>query len=212
MNLAKKSAPLCQKAITLQEGDEIIGVEYIQEDSEILLASSTGRCVRFKQEKLRSLSRLSMGVRGMRIGKEETIVAMTVIKPNTQIVTISENGFAKRTAVENYRLTARGAKGVKAGVFNDKTGPLKVLLQVDIAEDLMLIADNGTIIRTAVSEIRELSRTSIGVKVMKLRNGTTLSCATKTEHIVEKIDVLSEEEVALEKLEEQEDLSVPEDE
>ena len=86
-----------KKAITLQEGDEIIGVEYIQADSEILLASSTGRCVRFKQDKLRSLSRSSMGVRGMRIGHDETIVAMTVIKPGTQIVTISENGFAKRT-------------------------------------------------------------------------------------------------------------------
>ena len=200
-----------KKAITLQEGDEIIGVEYIQADSEILLASSTGRCVRFKQDKLRSLSRSSMGVRGMRIGHNETIVAMTVIKPGTQIVTISENGFAKRTAVENYRLTARGAKGVKAGVFNDKTGPLKVLVQVDIAEDLMLIADNGTIIRTAVADIRELSRTSLGVKVMKLRAGAKLSCASKTEHIVEKFDVPSDEEVALENLEEQEDLSIPED-
>ena len=201
-----------KKAITLQEGDEIIGVEYIQADSEILLASNSGRCVRFKQEKLRPLSRISMGVRGMRIGHDETIVAMTVIKPGTQIVTISENGFAKRTAVENYRLTARGAKGVKAGVFNDKTGPLKVLVQVDISEDLVLIADNGTIIRTAVADIRELSRTSLGVKVMKLRAGAKLSCASKTEHIVEKIDVPSDEEVALEKLEEEEDLSVPQDE
>ena len=102
-----------KKAINLLDGDELIGVDFISEDDEVLIASSGGKCVRFNQAAVRAQGRVSIGVRSMRIEKGESIVAMTVIRPGTQIVTISENGFAKRTAVDNFRLTRRGTKGVK---------------------------------------------------------------------------------------------------
>lgn len=173
-----------KKAINLQEGDELIGVELVKENDEVLIASTSGKCVRFMQNAVRPMGRTSTGVRSMRIEQGESIVTLTIVKPENQIVTISENGFAKRTAADNFRLTSRGAKGVKAGVFNEKTGALKALIQVEPQDDLMLIADNGVIIRTAVKDIRELSRTSLGVKVMRLKEGARIMCASKTQSVL----------------------------
>ena len=182
-----------KKAIKLLEGDELIGVDFIGENDEVLIASSAGKCVRFNQAAVRAQSRLGIGVRSMRIEEGESIVAMTVIRPGTQIVTISENGFAKRTAVDNFRLTKRGAKGVKAGVFTEKTGGLIALVQVDENDDLMLIADTGVIIRTPVAQIRELARTSLGVKVMRLKDGARLISASATRKALEDEEGLAEE-------------------
>ncbi|MBR2221233.1 MAG: DNA gyrase subunit A, partial [Clostridia bacterium] len=167
-----------KKAIKLLEGDELIGVDFISEDDEVLIASSGGKCVRFNQAAVRAQGRIGVGVRSMRIEKGESIVAMTVIRPGTQIVTISENGFAKRTAVDNFRLTRRGTKGVKAGLFTEKTGMLIALVQVDENDDLMLIANNGVVIRTRVAQIRQQARTGLGVKVMRLKEGARLISAT----------------------------------
>ena len=190
-----------KKAITLLDGDELIGVDFVDEADEVLIASSGGKCVRFVQSAVRPVGRTSIGVRSMRIDNNEHIVAMTVIKPNSQIVTISQNGFAKRTGVENFRLTKRGTKGVKAGVFTAKTGGLVSLIQVSPEDDLMLIADNGVIIRTPVEQIRELSRTSLGVKVMRLKEGAKLVCASRTQH-ESKAEVLEEASEVVEETEE----------
>ena len=185
-----------KKAINLLDGDELIGVDFISEDDEVLIASSGGKCVRFNQAAVRAQGRVSIGVRSMRIEKGESIVAMTVIRAGTQIVTISQNGFAKRTAVDNFRLTKRGAKGVKAGVFNEKTGGLIALIQVDENDDLMLIADNGVVIRTPVAQVRELARTSLGVKVMRLKEGARLISATLAKNDTEEITEPTEENAA----------------
>ena len=157
-------------AIHLLENDELIGVEVSSGEDDILVASHEGKSIRFSEKDVREVGRTSQGVRSMKLGKDDYIVDMTIVKPNTQIITISENGYGKRSNVEEYRLQSRGGMGVKAGVFNEKTGKLVALRQSVEEDDIMLIADNGVIIRTPISQISSLSRVSQGVRVMKLRD------------------------------------------
>lgn len=157
-------------AIHLLENDELIGVEVSSGEDDILVASHEGKSIRFSEKDVREVGRTSQGVRSMKLGKDDYIVDMTIVKPNTQIVTISENGYGKRSNIEEYRLQSRGGMGVKAGVFNEKTGKLVALRQSVEEDDIMLIADNGVIIRTPIAQISSLSRVSQGVRVMKLRD------------------------------------------
>ena len=157
-------------AIHLLENDELIGVEVSSGEDDILVASHEGKSIRFSEKDVREVGRTSQGVRSMKLGKDDYIVDMTIVKPNTQIITISENGYGKRSNVEEYRLQSRGGMGVKAGVFNEKTGKLVALRQSVEEDDIMLIADNGVIIRTPISQISSLSRVSQGVRIMKLRD------------------------------------------
>ena len=156
-------------AIHLLESDELIGVMVSSGEDDILIASHEGKAIRFSEGDVRNMGRESQGVRSMKLSADDYIVDMTIVKPNTQIITISENGYGKRCDVEEYRLQSRGGKGVKAGVFNSKTGKLVALKQSILDDDIMLIADNGVIIRTPVEQISSLSRVSQGVKVMRLK-------------------------------------------
>lgn len=157
-------------AIHLLENDELIGVEVSSGEDDILVASHFGKAIRFSEKDVRNMGRDSQGVRSMKLASEDYIVDMAVIKPNSQIITISEKGYGKRSNVDEYRLQSRGGMGVKAGVFNEKTGHLAALRQSIEDNDIMLIADNGVIIRTPVEQISSLSRVSQGVKVMKLKD------------------------------------------
>ncbi len=159
-----------KKAIHLLDGDELIGVELSDGDDDILIASHNGKCIRFSENDVRSMGRDSQGVRSLKLTNDDYIVDMAVVKGDSQIVTISEKGYGKRSNVSEYRLQSRGGMGVKAGIFNSKTGPLASLKQSFEDEDIMLIADNGIIIRTPVNQISSLSRVSQGVKVMKLKD------------------------------------------
>ena len=156
-------------AIHLLESDELIGVMVSSGEDDILIASHEGKAIRFSEGDVRNMGRESQGVRSMKLSADDYIVDMTIVKPKTQIITISENGYGKRCDVEEYRLQSRGGKGVKAGVFNSKTGKLVALKQSILDDDIMLIADNGVIIRTPVEQISSLSRVSQGVKVMRLK-------------------------------------------
>lgn len=156
-------------AITLLEGDNLIGVEMTNGEDEILIASSSGKCIRFSEKDVRATGRGSQGVKSMSLTGDEQIIDMTIVKAGTQIVTISELGYGKRSSVDEYRLQGRGGMGIKAGVFNEKTGKLVALKQTNGDQDLLIIADNGVIIRTPVDAISSFSRVSQGVKVMKLR-------------------------------------------
>ena len=170
------------KAIKLLEGDEVVGVGFTQTNDEILMASSAGLCARFNEKNVRSVSRGSQGVKSMKLGADEKVISMEVVSPNSQVLTISENGFGKRSPVSEFRLTKRGAKGVKAGVFNEKTGNMVGLMQVNETDDLIAIADNGIVIRTPISQIGLHGRATMGVKVMKLRDGAVLKSVTTTAH------------------------------
>ena len=170
-------------AISLNEGDELVNVMTSDGNDEILIASSDGKCSRFSEEKIRAMGRTAAGVKSMDLSEGEHVVAMTVIKDkDAQIITISENGYGKRNKVEDFRLTSRGAKGVKAGEFNEKTGKLVGLKQVNIEDDLMIIADNGVIIRTPAKDISLIGRGTQGVRIMKLREGSKVVCLATSEH------------------------------
>lgn len=169
-------------ALRLLENDELIGVEVSSGEDDILVASHEGKAIRFSKKDVREVGRTSQGVRSMKLGKNDYIVDMTIVQPNTQIITISEFGYGKRSNVDEYRLQSRGGMGVKAGTFNDKTGKLVALRQSYENNDIMLIADNGIIIRTPIAQISSLSRTSQGVRIMKLRENAKVVGVALAQH------------------------------
>ena len=184
-------------AIHLLENDELIGVDVTTGSDDILIASHEGKCIRFNESDVRQVGRDSQGVRSMKLSDDDYIVDMAIVKANSQIITISENGYGKRSDVEDYRLQSRGGKGVKAGIFNSKTGKLVALKQSIEDDDIMLIANNGVIIRTPVSQISSLSRVSQGVRVMKLKDdnkivGVALAKKEEEEKVLENGDEAQE--------------------
>ncbi|MBR1984942.1 MAG: DNA gyrase subunit A [Clostridia bacterium] len=172
-------------AIKLVEGDELIGVGLTNNQSNILIASSSGKCIRFEETDIRNMGRTAHGVKSMRLREDEHIVDMAIINGESEIITISENGYGKRTPSSEFRVQGRAGSGIKAGIFNEKTGNLVNLKQVDENQDIMLIADNGVIIRTPVKDISVISRNTQGVKIMKLRNDAKVVCMATAEHIEE---------------------------
>ena len=169
-------------AITLNEGDELFSAKISDGDDEIFIASTSGKCSRFKESALRNTGRTSMGVKSMDIDEGEEIISLIVISKESDLLAISENGFGKRTNSSEFRLTSRGTKGVKAGNFNEKTGKLVALVEVEEDKDLLIMADNGVIIRTPASSIPKLSRSTQGVKIMKLREGSKIVSIAIGEH------------------------------
>ena len=161
-------------AIKLLESDELIGVEVTTGRDDILIASHEGKCIRFNETDVRQVGRDSQGVRSMKLSENDYVVDMAIVCEGSKIVTISENGYGKQTDVEEFRLQQRGGMGVKAGVFNEKTGKLVALKQIQDDADLMMIADSGVIIRTHLSDISTFSRVSQGVRIMKLKNNAKI--------------------------------------
>ena len=163
-------------AISLVEGDELISVQLTCGRDEILVASSAGKCIRFSEEDVRQMGRGTQGVKSMKIDADDYIVDMTVIRDGCEVLTVSQLGYGKRTDLEDYRLQSRAGKGIKAGVFNKKTGRLVNLKQVMPDDDVMIIADNGTIIRMRAKEISKISRDTQGVRIMKMKQEGSVVC------------------------------------
>ena len=185
-------------AIKLNEGDELISVYLTNGDNEILIASSSGKCIRFNEKFVRTMGRDTMGVKAMRLAPNETIVDMTVVTENADMLTISENGYGKRTSEEEYRLQGRNGKGIKAGIFNEVTGNLVNLKQVTADDDIMLIADDGVVIRIDSNEISKIGRNTKGVRIMKLKDGAKIVCVAvvKSDKSQEKMaEEMKEDEV-----------------
>ncbi len=180
-------------AIHLLENDELIGVDLTNGDDDILIASHNGKSIRFSENDVRNMGRDSQGVRSMKITADDYIVDMAVVKEGSQIITISSKGYGKRSSVDEYRLQSRGGMGVKAGVFNDKTGHLVALKQSFEDNDLLLIADNGIIIRTPIEQISSLSRVSQGVRVMKLKDDNVIVSVALVKKEEEKIQLNEEQ-------------------
>lgn len=185
-------------AIKLNDNDELIAVYLTNGNNEVLIASSTGKCIRFNEKFVRSMGRDTMGVKAMKLSENEVIVDMTIITPNSDMLTISENGYGKRTNEDEYRLQGRNGKGIKAGIFNEVTGNLVNLKQVTDDDDVMLIADDGVVIRVESSEISKIGRNTKGVRIMKLKDGAKIVCVaiTKSDKSQEKLaEDLKEDEV-----------------
>ncbi len=181
-------------AITLLEGDELIGVQFTSGHDEILIASSSGKCIRFSEEEVRPMGREAQGVRSMKLDEGECIVDMTVPQHGYEILTVSENGYGKRSDLSDYRLQSRAGKGIKAGVFNQKTGKLVNLKQVSENDDVMLIADNGMVIRVRAKDISKIGRDTMGVRVMKFKDETAkVVCVANTPAGADELDEGEEE-------------------
>ena len=168
-------------AIKLLEGDELIGVAITSGRDDILIASHEGKCIRFNETDVRVVGRDSQGVRSMKLAPEDFVVDMAIVHDDTQILTISENGYGKLSPTSEFRLQQRGGMGIKAGAFTEKTGKLVALRQIDEPCDLLAITDSGVIIRTPVDDISTFSRVSQGVRVMKLKNDSKITSVALTE-------------------------------
>jgi len=158
-------------AINIQEGDEVVGVRLTNGDNELLLADRNGRAVRFHESKVRAMGRVSTGVRGMRLddGDDEVVGMVVSNKPETEtIMVVSENGYGKRSKVEDYRMTNRGGKGVKTLNITEKTGRLVAIKVVTDENDLMIINKSGILIRLKVSDCRVMGRATQGVRLINL--------------------------------------------
>ncbi len=155
-------------AINIVEGDELISVQFSDGKDEIMMASYHGKVIRFSEEDVRPMGRDTQGVRSMKLNDGDYLVDMLVVKEGYCVLTMTENGFGKRCELEEYRLQSRAGKGTKAGILNEKTGYLVNLKLVGEDEDVMAIADNGTIIRIHANEISKIGRDTQGVRVMRL--------------------------------------------
>lgn len=164
-------------AIKINEGDELISVQFTTGDDEMIIASKEGKCIRFSEKDVRPMGRDTQGVKAMNLSADDYLVDMLVIKPDCQILTITSNGYGKRSDVEDYRLQGRAGKGIKAGVFNEKTGWLVNLKIVNENEDIMVISNNGTIIRMHVADISMIGRNTQGVRIMRLKDSEVATVA-----------------------------------
>lgn len=181
-------------AIKLLENDKLISVEVTNGTDEIILATHEGKCIRFSEKDIRRLGRNSQGVRSIKLSQDDYVVDMSVLKEGYDILTISEHGYGKRSDKADYRIQSRGGKGIKAGVFNEKTGKLVNLKQVNDEQDVILISDNGTIIRIKASQISKISRNTKGVKIMRLKDSHyKVVCASVTAHQEEESNFTEEE-------------------
>lgn len=164
-------------AIKINEGDELISVQFTTGNDEMIIASKEGKCIRFSERDVRPMGRDTQGVKAMNLNTDDYLVDMLVVKPDCQILTITSNGYGKRSDVEDYRLQGRAGKGIKAGVFNDKTGWLVNLKIVNENEDIMVISNNGTIIRMHVADISMIGRNTQGVRIMRLKDSEVATVA-----------------------------------
>ena len=161
-------------AISLVGEDELISVQLTDGTNEILMASSGGKCIRFKEEDVRPTGRTSQGVKSIKMDKGERVVDMTIIKEGCDALTITENGYGKRTDLSEYTLQGRAGKGVKVGVLNDKTGNVVNLKLVNPeTDDLIIIADNGITIRVKAGDVSKMGRNTQGVKIMRMKDATS---------------------------------------
>ena len=158
-------------AININKGDRVVGVRLTNGRNEIVLANRNGRAVRFNEDQVRTMGRVATGVIGMRLddGDDEVVGMVTVNDPQTEtIMVVSENGYGKRSDIEDYRKTARGTKGVKTLAITEKTGRLVSIKVVTDENDLMIINKSGILIRLNVSEVRVMGRATQGVRLINL--------------------------------------------
>jgi len=156
-------------AINLQEGDRVVDVITTEGNDQLILAKSSGYAIRFKETELNEYSRYAKGVKGTTLKKGEHVVSMVKVEPRKKVLTITENGYGKKFDPEEIRLTRRGAMGVKIQKITSKTGTLKRVGMVDGRDDIILLTKAGSVIRLKSSEISELSRYAMGVRLMRVK-------------------------------------------
>lgn len=162
------------RAISLDEGESLIGVVLTNGDQNLMLATRKGRAAHFRETDVRPMGRPARGVGGIRLRDDDKVVSLLASTPNTSVLTIAETGMGKRTAFEDYRLTKRGAQGVTNMKLTEKTGDVIGVMAVADDDDVMLMTINGMVVRTGVKSIRVIGRATQGVRVIRLQKEDTV--------------------------------------
>lgn len=185
-------------AITVREGDQLLEAKLTDGKSEIMIASLSGKAIRFEDEKVRPMGRTASGVRGINLGSDDNeVIGMIVIsdKENETVLVVSEKGYGKRSSIEDYRITNRGGKGVTTLNITEKTGRLIAIQSVTDDNDLMIINKSGVTIRTGVKEMRVMGRATQGVRLINLKNNDEIAAVAK---VAVEEDVEDEEQATIE--------------
>ena len=186
-------------AITIREGDQLLEACLTSGDDEVLMALRSGKAVRFNEQTVRPMGRNASGVKAITLASEEDeVIGMICINsPEQNVLVVSENGYGKRSDIEDYRITNRGTKGVKTLNITDKTGELIAIKSVTDDEDLMIINKSGIVIRLAVSTLRIMGRATQGVKLIDLRGNDQIAAVTKVEHVEEEGETTDNMEIVV---------------
>ncbi|MDG1328083.1 MAG: DNA gyrase subunit A [Flavobacteriaceae bacterium] len=168
-------------AITIKEGDELLEAKLTTGDSQVMLAVKSGKAIRFEEEKTRSMGRNASGVRGIRLNNDtdEVIGMITINESESDVLVVSENGYGKRSSLDDYRITNRGGKGVKTISITEKTGNLVAIKNVTDSDDLMIINKSGIAIRLEIDNLRVMGRATQGVRLIKVRDGDAIAAVAK---------------------------------
>jgi len=177
-------------AIKINEDDILLEAKLTNGNNEVLMAIKSGRAIRFNEKNVRPMGRNAAGVRGIKLSnKNDEVVGMICLENGSfDILVVSENGYGKRSKLEDYRITNRGGKGVKTINITEKTGNLISIKEVQDYDDLMIINKSGLIIRLPVSDLRVMGRATQGVRLIKLREGDAIAAVAKVE-ILENGDI-----------------------
>jgi DNA gyrase subunit A len=190
-------------AITIKENDELLEAKLTTGNSQVLIAVKSGKCIRFEESKTRPMGRNASGVRGIRLkdSKDEVIGMISVNDMDSDILVVSENGYGKRSSLEDYRITNRGGKGVKTISITEKTGSLVSIKNVSDGDDLMIINKSGIAIRMEVNDLRVMGRATQGVKLINLKENDSIAAVAKVvlddEDVqdIEDIEVVDDNEI-----------------
>ena len=168
-------------AITLKDDDELISVKKTTGNNEIVIASTNGRMVRFNESEIRNMGRTASGVKGIDVG-DGKVIACEVCDGDKKVLVVTENGYGKKTVISEYRMTHRGSKGVKALNMTDKTGCIMSVKIIEENQDLMIVTDNGIIIRLPLEQVSNTGRVAQGVKLINLKEGQHVSTVAVMDH------------------------------
>ena len=180
-------------AIVLKEGDELVGVELTDGQDEVMLGTRKGMSIRFNEKHIRPMGRASMGVHAMKLDEDDYIIDMCPLNAGSEVLAITTLGYGKRTSPDEYREQGRNGKGIRAMNLTEKTGELAALLLVNPEEDILLITDDGTIIRTSVEDVRFCGRSTQGVRIMKLAEGSRVIAVARADKEEESAEETEEE-------------------
>jgi DNA gyrase subunit A len=163
-------------AFGLKEGDELLEAKLTSGSDEILIATRSGKCIRFNESTVRPMGRTAAGVKAISISEEnDFVIGMVVAKEDSDILVVSEHGYGKRSKLEEYRITNRGGKGIKTLSITEKTGDLVAIKQVDDNFDLMIMNRSGLTIRMHVADIRQQGRATQGVKLINIKDNDSIA-------------------------------------
>jgi DNA gyrase subunit A len=169
------------RALELEEGDVLVGTAITDGNSDVLLVSSAGKAVRFAESAVRAMGRTARGVRGIKLANDQNVIALIIPQSEGRILTVSENGYGKRTQNDEFPVKGRGTQGVIAMQTSERNGNIVGAVQVFASNEMMLISDQGTLVRCRTDEVSELGRNTQGVRVIRLKEGESLVGVAKIE-------------------------------